>query len=391
MGAKHAHWPVLAVFLLVSACGNKAPKTAPPLPVVGYVVMTTSSAPLQIELPARTTAFETADVRPQVNGVIKARRFQEGSVVREGQTLYEIDPSFYQAAAAQAAANLANAEAMSEAAAELAARDKLLVPMQAVAKQDYVNAVAAARQAAANVLLTRAALEVARINLRWTKVPAPITGRSSRSLVTTGALVTAGQTVALTTIERLDPMFADIPQSSAALTALRHQLVSGGATPASTDVQLVLEDGSLYPHTGRIEFAEAIVDPTTGAVTLRSRFPNPKGLLLPGMFVRARFTQAHMQNVVLAPQQGVSRDPKGNATVLLVGPSNKLVLKSIVATNTIGPNWIVTSGLAPGDKVIVEGVNRVKPGQVVRPVPATAVPQAPGPAPAAGGGAPPVS
>jgi membrane fusion protein (multidrug efflux system) len=330
--------------------------------------MAPSSVPLQIELAGRTTAYETSDVRPQISGVIKARRFQEGAMVHEGQTLYEIDPSLYRAAVAQAEANLANAEAMRVDAAAKAERFKPLADIQAVSQQDYADATAAAKQAAAQVAQMRAALDTARINLRFTTVPAPITGRIGRSMATTGALVTSGQTTALATIERLDPIFIDIPQSSADVTALRRQLSSGGVAPASADMQLTLEDGSSYPHTGKIEFSEAIVDPNTGSVTLRARFPNPQELLLPGMFVRARFTQATLQNAILVPQQAVARNPRGDATVLVVGPDNKAAPKTVVADRTTGDKWIVTSGLAPGDRVIVEGLNRVKPGQAVRPV-----------------------
>jgi membrane fusion protein (multidrug efflux system) len=361
---------VFALFLLVSACGAKAQKPAATTPEVGYVVTAPSSAPLEIELAGRTTAYETSDVRPQISGVIQARRFQEGALVHEGQTLYEIDPSLYRAAVAQAQANLANAEAMRVDAEAKAQRFKPLADIQAVSQQDYADAEAAAKQAVAQVAQMRAALETARINLHFTTVPAPISGRIGRSMATTGALVTSGQTTALATIERLDPIFIDIPQSSADATALRRELSSGGVAPASADVRLTLEDGSAYPQTGKIEFSESLVDPTTGSVTLRARFPNPQGLLLPGMFVRARFTQAMVQNAILVPQQGVARNPRGDATVMLVGPGNKAVAKTVVADRTSGDKWIVTSGLAPGDKVIVEGLNRVKPGQAVLPVPA---------------------
>lgn len=374
-------WPALVLLLLLSACGAKAQKSDSRPPEAGYVVLSAQTVPLEIELAGRTSAFETSEVRPQVSGVIKARRFVEGAVVHEGQTLYEIDPSLYQAAANQAAANLDNARATEEAAAAKAARYKPLADIEAVSKQDYTDAAAAAKQAAAQVAQTRAALETARINLRFTRVPAPITGRIGRSMATTGALVTGGQTDALATIERLDPIFVDIQQSSADLTALRRELSSGGVTPASAAVKLTLEDGSPYSYEGRIEFAEAIVDPNTGSVTLRARFPNPDGLLLPGMFVRAKFSQAIAQNAILVPQQGLSRDPRGNATVMVVGTGNKAMLRTVVADRTVGDKWLVTRGLAAGDKVITEGLDRVKPGQAVRPVPAGSAPSRP-----AGGG-----
>jgi membrane fusion protein (multidrug efflux system) len=360
----------LVLLAALTGCGKKMETPAPQTPEAGYVVMSSQSVPLVVELAGRTNAYETADVRPQVSGVIEARRFEEGSIVQQGQTLYEIDPSLYRAAAAQAAANLASAQATRATAEAKAERYKPLAAIEAVSKQDYSDAVAAARQAAASVQQTSAALNTAQINLRFTRVPAPISGRIGRSLVTTGALVTNGQSTALAAIQRLDPIFVDIQQSSAELIALRQELSSGGVTPASTDVQLVLEDGSRYPLTGRIEFSEALVDPTTGTVTLRARFPNPNNLLLPGMFVRARLAQAVAPNALLAPQQAVSRDAQGAATVFVVGPDNKAVQRTIRADRTVGDRWLVTAGLQPGDKVITEGLGNIKPGQVVRPVPA---------------------
>jgi membrane fusion protein (multidrug efflux system) len=379
------HVTALALSLLVVGCGAKQQPKAPAPPEVGYVVMTTQNVPLDIQLPGRTTAIETSDVRPQVTGLIKARRFQEGSLVHQGQTLYEIDPSLYRAAVAQAQANVVNAQALLADAEARAIRYKPLADIDAVAKQDYVDALSIAKEDAAQVLLTRAALQTAEINLRFTRVPAPITGRIGRSLVTTGALVTTGQVTALATIERLDPMFVDMPQSSAKIVALRQDLSSGGAITASTTVRLILEDGSLYAPPGKLEFAEAIVDPNTGSVTLRARFPNSQGLLLPGMYVRAHLSEIIVKNAVLAPQQGVSRDPRGNATVYLVGPGNKAVLRTVTANRSVGAMWLVTSGLTAGDKVITEGLLNVKPGITVHPVPAGSPPRAP-PAKASGGG-----
>lgn len=371
---KLSHLPVVALLVALAGCGAKPAKQPDRTPEVGYVVVTAQTVPLEIELPGRTTAYETSEVRPQVSGVIKARRFVEGSTVRQGQTLYEIDPSLYRAAVAQAEANLANAQATREAAEAKAARYKPLADIEAVSKQDYTDARAAANQAAAQVAQTKAALETARINLRFTKVPAPITGRIGRSLVTTGALVTTGQTDPLTSIQRLDPIFVDIQQSSADLVALRRELTAGGVTPSSSIVTLTLEDGSKYAPPGRLDFAEPVVDENTGTVNLRATFPNPKGLLLPGMYVRAHLSQATAQNAILAPQQGVSRDPRGNATIYVVGPGNKAVLKTIRADRTVGDKWLVTAGLAPGDKVIVEGLDKVKPNQPVIPVPAGSPP-----------------
>lgn len=381
--------PVLAALALplLAACGHKDPKPPPRMPEVGFVVLKTQDVPLAIVLGGRTTAYESADVRPQVNGVIKARRFVEGSLVKQGQTLYEIDPSLYRAAVAQAEANLQNAEATRDAAVAKAQRYKPLAAIQAVAQQDLTDAVAAAKQATAQVAQNQAALETARINLRYTTVPAPITGRIGRSLVTTGGLVTSGQATALSTIDRLDPIYVDIQQSSADLVALRQAVSAGGVTPTEAAVKLTLEDGSPYALPGKIEFAETIVNQNTGSVTLRARFPNPEGLLLPGMFVRATVTQAIQHNAILAPQQAVSRDPKGNATVFVVGPNDKAVQKTVVADRTVGADWLVTKGLSAGDRVITEGVDKVKPNQSIRPVPAGSPPRR-GPGGGGAGGGP---
>jgi membrane fusion protein (multidrug efflux system) len=367
---------VFGAAFLLAGCGQKKPPP-PPTPEAGYVVVKTESVALMTELPGRTSAYETSEVRPQVSGVIQARLFTEGSIVHQGQTLYQIDPSLYRAAVNQAQANLQSAQANRESTAAKAARYKPLAAIQAVAQQDYTDAAAAAKQAAATVAQNAAALDTARINLRFTKVPAPITGRISRSLFTTGALVTSGQTDPLTTIQRLDPIYVDVQQSSSDLLALRQSLASGGTVPSSAVVHLKLENGTTYPYAGIVEFAEEMVDTSTGAVTLRARFPNPQGLLLPGMYVRAAFSQATTEHGILVPQAGVSRDVQGNATVMVIGPDNKAVSKTIVAEQTVGPNWLVTSGLNPGDKVIVEGLGKVKPGQAVNPVPAGSKPPPP--------------
>jgi membrane fusion protein (multidrug efflux system) len=339
-------------------------------PTVGYVVVQQGSAPIVQDLPARVSAFQISEVRPQVNGVILKRLFQEGSIVRQGQTLYQIDPSIYNAQAAQAQANLQAARAQAEAARTLAARYKPLVQQQAISKQDYTNAVAQARQADAAVAQNSAALRTAQINQRYTRVPAPISGRVGLSSVTEGALVTSGQTQALTTITRLDPVYVDIQESAADLLALRRSLAQGGAVPASAQVHLILPDGSDYGFTGTVEFSEVVVDQTTGTVTIRARFPNPQSMLLPGMFVRARFAQAIDTSAFLVPQQAVTRDPQGNATLWVVGPGNTAVQRTVVATRTDGPYWVVTQGLAAGEKVITQGTANLKDGAPIKPVPA---------------------
>ena len=339
---------------------------------VGYVVVQQGSAPIEQDLPGRVSAYQVSDVRPQVNGVIQRRLFREGSIVRQGQTLYQIDPSVYRAQAAQAAANVQSARATAEAARTYVARLKPLVQTEAIAKQDYTNAVAQARQANAAIAQNSAALQSAQINLRWTRVPAPITGRIGLSNFTEGALVTSGQTSPLTTITRLDPVYVDIQQSASDLLALRRALAQGGVIPTSAQVRLVLPDGSDYGFTGTVEFSEVMVDQATGSVTVRARVPNPQSILLPGMFVRARFAQAVDTSAFLVPQPAVSRDPQGNATVWVVGPGNTAIQRIVKADRTQGPNWVVTGGLAAGDKVITQGTATLTPGAKVKPVPQNA-------------------
>jgi membrane fusion protein (multidrug efflux system) len=355
---------------------------------VGYVVVNPTSVAITTELPGRTAAFETSEVRPQVTGIIRRRLFTEGAIVRAGQTLYQIDPSLYQAAANEAQANLANASAQLEAARVRADRFRPLAAAEAVSKQDYTDAVAAQRQAAAAVAQNRAQLQTAKINVNFTRVPAPITGRIGRSLSTVGALVSANQTNPMAVIQRLDPMFVDIQQSAASVLSLRRSLQKGDVLPATAQVRLKLEDGSDYGFAGTVQFAEVTVDQATGTVTLRASFPNPQGLLLPGMFVRALFSQAVEPRAFLVPQAAVSRDPKGAATVFVVGPDNKAQQRSVTAPRTQGASWVVTDGLRPGDRVIVQGLNRLRPGADVKPVPANAPQRVQAPPAGAQGGDP---
>ncbi|WP_034158819.1 efflux RND transporter periplasmic adaptor subunit [Sphingomonas sp. ERG5] len=366
---------VLTAALVISACSgggeSKAGRRgAQGTPEVGYIVAQPSNVPISTELGGRVTAYQSAEVRPQVSGIVRRRFFTEGSIVQKGQTLYQIDPSLYVAAANEASANLASAQANAEATRAKADRFRPLAEIEAVAKQDYTDAAAQARQAKAAVAQNRAQLDTARINLRFTNVPAPITGRIGRSLFTEGALVTASQADPLATIQRLDPIFVDIQQSSADLLTLRRALSSGGAVPAQASVRLKLEDGSDYGQTGTVEFSEVVVNESTGTVTLRARFPNPQGMLLPGMFARATFAQSVDTNAFLIPQAGVKRDPKGNTTVMVIGPDNKAVERDVKAERVVGANWVVRSGLSAGDKVIVEGTAKAKNGQPVKPVPA---------------------
>jgi len=331
-----------------------------PAPQVGVVVLHPRSATLTAELPGRTAPFLISEVRPQVNGIVLKRLFTEGSEVRAGQPLYQIDPAPY-----RAAYNNANAAAMtSKAKAE---RYGQLLKANAIAPQDYDDVLAAYKQAAAN-------LQAARINLNYTRVTAPIAGRIGISTVTEGALVTSGQTTALTTIQTLDPIYVNIPQSSTQLLALRQAVAQGELdkdTPAVAKVSLWLENGAKYPLTGKLQFTDVTVDTSTGAVTLRAIFPNPHRVLLPGMYVRAIIAEGVIPRAILAPQQGVIRDTRGQPTAWIVGKNNRAELRTLQVSRSVGNDWLVTAGLKDGDKLIVEGTQSLRPGIAVRPAPAT--------------------
>ena len=380
---------VAAALLLTDCSGGKGAGSAggrggPKGPIqVGYVVVQQGSAPLQQELPGRVAAYQVSEVRPQVSGVILRRLFTEGSFVRQGQTLYQIDPSVYNAQAAQAQANLQSARASAEAARTKAARYKPLAQMEAISKQDYTDALAQARQADASVAQNSASLRSAQINQRFTRVPAPISGRIGLSNVTEGALVTANQADVLATITRLDPVYVNIQEAASDLLALRRALGQGGVVPTSAQVRLKLPDGTYYDFSGTVEFSEVLVDQNTGTVTLRARFPNPQSILLPGMFVNAQFAQAVDTSAFLVPQQAISRDPQGNATLFVVGPGNRAVQRVVVADRTQGPDWVVTQGLAPGEKVITQGTANLKDGAAIKPVPASAPQRVKAPPPGA--------
>lgn len=363
---------MLAALALASCAGESGDKQAQrPVPEVGFVEVKASAVPVAVELAGRIAAFEMSEVRPQVTGLIRRRLFTEGTLVQVGQTLYEIDTRLYRAASAEAEANLASARANAEATRVRAERLKPLAEAQAVSLQEYTDAQAAARQAAAAVQQARAQLQTANVNLQFTRVPAPITGRIGRSLFTVGALVTGNQAEPLAVIQGVDPVFVDIQQSSADLLALRRALAQGGAVPGSTSVALLLEDGSEYGPRGTVQFSEVMVNAATGTVTLRARIPNPDGLLLPGMFVRARFEQAVDTGAILVPQGAVTRNARGEASVFVVGADNKAAERKVTAPRAVGTDWVVTAGLKPGDKVIVQGLARLKPGAPIRPVPAS--------------------
>jgi len=343
-----------AAAALLAGCGHHAPPPAPPPPRVSVVTLRAQAVPIVTELPGRVNAYRTADVRPQVNGIILKRLFVEGSEVRVGQQLYQIDPAPYKAAYDSAVAANASARA-------LAQRDRSLVETNLVSKQDYDNAEATYLQA-------QAAVETAHINLIYTKVLSPITGRISRSFVTEGALATANQATALANVQQLDPIYVDVTQPSTTLLRLRREAEAGllkQNEAGKTQVRLRLEDGTDYAHPGTLEFSEVTVDQGTGSVTLRALMPNPERLLLPGMFVREQIQEGVRQDAVLAPQQGVSHDQKGEANALVVGPDDIVQLRTLEVDRAIGDQWVVSSGLKPGDRVIVEGIQSAKPGSKV--------------------------
>ena len=356
-----------SALLALTACGGGQQQQAPQAPPVGYVIVREQPVTLTTELPGRTTAFETSEVRPQVNGLVLERLFVEGDVVHKGQPLYRIDPAPYEAQVASARAALTRARSSIASSAALARRYGELVKINAIARQEYENAQTTAAQAQADVAAQQAALRTAQIDLARTTIRAPITGRIGRSLFTTGALVSASQANALATIQRIDPVYVDIQESSADLLKLRQQILSGQLTrDGNAHVKLKLEDGSEYGAQGTMRFADVTVDPTTGSQVIRALFPNPNGLLLPGMFVRASLVEGTQAKAMLVPQRAVSRDEKGQPTVLVIGAGNKAEPRTLVSNRTDGDNWIVTGGLKPGDKVIVEGAMMLRPGMPVQ-------------------------
>jgi membrane fusion protein (multidrug efflux system) len=355
------------------------------------VTLATETVTLQTELAGRTNASLSSEVRPQVSGIVKARTFDEGAKVKAGQVLYEIDASMYRAAFEEARASVVSAKATLESAKLKDERFAALAKIEGVSKQESEDARAAHQLAVAGVAQKQASLEVARLNLDHTSIRAPISGRIGKSSVTAGALVTANQPQALATIRALDPIYVDLTESSEARLRLRAQLGAGKLQAGSTKVKLELPDGSLYDKAGTLEFAEVAVDEATGAVTLRATFPNPDDTLLPGMYVRAVLDEAVATTAILAPQQGITRDPKGNATAMVVGAGDKVEVRTLAADRAIGDRWLVTSGLAAGDRLIVEGLNKIGPGMPVKPVEFKAPPAPGGAAPGAGSGAPPAS
>jgi membrane fusion protein (multidrug efflux system) len=360
--------------LLLAACRSQSQPPPPPAEVeVGVVTVTPADVSLSTELPGRTTPYLIAEVRPQVGGILRQRLFEEGSVVQAGRVLYQIDPAPYQAA-------LARAEASLEAARLLSDRYERLSQERAISQQDRDNA-------RSQYLQARAAAQTARIDLGFTRIVAPISGRIGRSSVTQGALLTASQAAPLATVQQLDPIYVDVTQPSTAILRLQDALASGrlhSAGDGQAEVRLSLEDGRPYAHPGRLQFSEVEVDPGTGAVTLRAVFPNPEGKLLPGMFVRAQLREGVRRQALLVPQRGVTRDTAGQATALVVGRDGKVQLRRVATERSVGDQWLISDGLAAGDRLIVDGVQRAQPGATVKAVPAVLAPQAGGSGPAAG-------
>jgi membrane fusion protein (multidrug efflux system) len=356
-----------AASVLASACTPPA-KPPPPKPAVTVVDLHTTAVSLTTELPGRVSAFRIAEVRPQVNGVVLKRLFREGDLVGVGQQLYQIDPATYQAALASARATLAHARASVTAASSIEQRYQALSEAHAVSRQDYDNAVATLAQDEADVASGAAAVRAAEINLAYTKVYSPISGRTGRSSVTEGALVAANQPTSLLTVTQLDPVYVDLTQPSTTLVRLKRELAAGQIRRVDGDqapAQLLLEDGSRYERPGTLEFSEVTVDQGTGSVTLRAIFPNPQGLLLPGMFVRATIEEGVREGAILAPQQGITHAPDGTATGFTVGANDVVEKRSVEVDHAIGDQWVVTRGLAAGDRLIVAGQQRVKPGMRV--------------------------
>lgn len=368
----------LVAMLILGACkqagppGGAAGSKGPP--EVGVVVIKEEPVSLTTELVGRVSPQMLAEIRPQVGGILQKRLFEEGGQVQAGEVLYQMDPASFQAALATAKAALAKANANALALGKKVERYRPLVPIKAISQQEYDDALGAFNQAEADVASGKAAVETATINLNYTRVTTPIAGVIGRSSVTPGALVTANQPEALAVVQQLDPVFVDITQSSAEVLRLKRSLASGelkGAVQGQAPVSLMLEDGSTYPHLGVLQFSEVSVDQGTGSVTLRAQFANPEQLLLPGMFVRGILQEGVRERGLLVPQRGVSRNPAGKATALVVDTNEVVEQRILTAERTIGDAWLVKDGVQPGDRVIVEGVQRVRPGAAVKAMPYT--------------------
>ena len=361
---------IVCAALLTGCDGQENPQQHAQAPQVSVHIV--KSAPLAVttELPGRTDAYRVAEVRPQVSGIILHRNFTEGSDVKAGESLYQIDPATYQAAYDNAKGELVKAQAAANIAHLTVKRYVPLVGTQYVSKQEYDQAVATAQQADASVVAAKAGVESARINLAYTKVTSPINGRIGKSSVTEGALVTNGQSTALATVQQLDPIYVDVTQSSSDFMRLKQQTSLQKGNTSS--VELLMENGQPYPLKGTLQFSDVTVDESTGSITLRALFPNPQHMLLPGMFVRARIDEGTQPDAILVPQQGVTRTPRGDATVLVVNEKNQVESRTVVAPQAIGDRWLITEGLKNGDRVIISGLQKVRPGVTVVAIPDTA-------------------
>lgn len=356
----------LAAVTSLAGCGSAPPK-APPPPEVGVMTLQSQPVTLSTELPGRVAALETSEVRPQVSGIVRRRLFEEGSIVQAGQVLYEIEDAPYRAALGTAQGNLATAQANIRSTQLQSERYQRLLPIKGVSQQDADNAQASAQQARATVQAQRAAVDAAGVNLGFTRIRAPITGRIGRSLITVGALAQTGQADPLATIQRIDRVYVDVTQAAADMLNLKEALRAGQLTHGGARVQLVLPNGKTYPIEGELKFSDVTVDPSSGSVTIRATFPNPDGTLLPGMYVRARLAQGTSPQAILAPQQGITRNDHGDAVALVVNAQNKVEQRQVVTGQAVGDKWVVTSGLKPGDRLIVEGQLMLKPGELVQP------------------------
>ncbi|EDI8916406.1 multidrug efflux RND transporter periplasmic adaptor subunit AcrA [Salmonella enterica] len=360
---------MLSGSLALTGCDDKQDQQGgQQMPEVGVVTLKTEPLQITTELPGRTVAYRIAEVRPQVSGIILKRNFVEGSDIEAGVSLYQIDPATYQATYNSAKGDLAKAQAAANIAELTVKRYQKLLGTQYISKQEYDQALADAQQANAAVVAAKAAVETARINLAYTKVTSPISGRIGKSSVTEGALVQNGQASALATVQQLDPIYVDVTQSSNDFLRLKQELANGSLKQENgkAKVDLVTSDGIKFPQSGTLEFSDVTVDQTTGSITLRAIFPNPDHTLLPGMFVRARLQEGTKPAALLVPQQGVTRTPRGDATVLVVGADNKVEIRQIVASQAIGDKWLVTDGLKAGDRVVVSGLQKVRPGAQVK-------------------------
>jgi membrane fusion protein, multidrug efflux system len=360
---------VMVIGLTASACETRTTgEAAKPRATVGVVLVRTQNVALTTELPGRTSSCEVAEVRPQVSGLVTKRLFTEGTDVEAGEVLFHIDPATYQAAYSRAKAELARAEANITTLHLREQRYRELVEIKAISQQEFDDTRAALMQAEAEIQVAQAALETARINLGYTRVKAPISGRIGRSAVTTGALVTASQPAALATIHQLDPIYVDVTQSTTEVLELKRKLASGQLKNGGADaakVRLLLEAGEPYAHQGTFSFSDVSVDQSTGSIVLRTVFPNPEQLLLPGMFVRAQVAEGVAEQTILVPQQGVGRNPKGEAVALVVDGNGTVEQRKLTVDRALGDQWLVSTGLSPGDRLIVEGVQKVRPGAEV--------------------------